>query len=240
MRIMSLKPYAVSGVRVYDSALDFFAQTNYTFMPPVNPSNPSKFWVDPQPVYNPTYQPTYHNNYTGKDEPGYLVLATGKDGKPLRLNWETQTVTHDGGAVSSFHTLPLIWHTFTGNATRIAFYAQYANDFPQVPYFIPLADHLKSVGIDPASVQPLELNCADAPYKIPFPIFLPDDLAMRFNGGTVEVFDIQEYVQANPTPSGGQQHTLTDDQLVSGVAQLIFSNKTNLDKALGIRQLAAQ
>src|SRR5262249_49880848 len=152
------------------------------------PSSPSKFWTDPQGVYNPAYQPTYRNNYTGKDETGYLVLATGKDGKPLHATWENQTVNQDG-TISTFRTLPQIWHTYTGNPTRMAFYAQYAADFPEVPYFVPLADHLKSAGIDPASIQPIELNCADATYKIPFPVWLPDDLAMRFNGDTIEVFD---------------------------------------------------
>lgn len=237
MRIMPLKTFALSGVKVYDSALDFFAQTNHTFMPPVNPSSPSKFWVDPQGLLNPGYQPTYRNTFTGKDDPGYLVLATGKDGKPLHATWESQTVNHDG-TITTVRTLEQKWHLFTGNQTRMAFYSEYAADFQEVPYLIPLTDHLRSAGIDPASVQPIELNCAEASYRIPFPVFLPDGLAMRFNGDSVEVFDIQEYIKDHPAPTGGKGHTLTDDQLVGGVAQILFSGKSTADKAAGIRELA--
>jgi len=229
---------ALSGVKIYESVSDFIRQLG--FGANSNPDQTAKFWVDASTINNPDgYRPTRFNGYTGRDEPGYLVPAL-RDGKAHLAPFVTEYPSLDGRTVP-IRQLDMKWRIYTANQTRMQFYRDYEAYFPGgVPYLEPLEAQLERLGRE---LPGIEENLVDnAVYRIPFPVALRDDYAMRVNGaGQIEVFSIYDFIATNPKPNPGPRPTLEAGDLIRQVyAALTDVALTAAQKAAKIRDLAAK
>jgi len=229
---------ALSGVKIYESVSDFIRQLG--FGANSDPAKPAKFWVDASVINNPNgYRPTRRNQYTGRDEPGYLVPALDRDGEPLLVPFLTENPSLDGHHQVPIRQLDMKWRIYMANQTRMQFYRDYESYFPAgVPYLEPLERQLARLGL---TMPGVEENLDSAVYRIPYPVALRDDYAMRVNeAGQIEVFSIYDFIAAYPKPVIGSTPTLADGDLIRLVYTVLMNGESVQDRARKIRALAVQ